>query len=272
MPSHATAAIRALPALGCVGDSTLQDMCAGSDKTYEILENILTEVMDLFPSPFIHVGGDEYFGVSWTKCPHCQKRLKEENLDSQDTERLRNLFAKCAGDKKKYLLYRYMMRRVCHFVVSKGRQPILWDAFRGKVSFPRAPSSSNGTLRVVTMLLHARLRRRIPPSRLHVRDTTCSFPPSRICTSTIRGPGDTCTTWSRPPQTFRPTRGAVFWVRMRLYGSGSPTSSTWNCFLACARWPKSGGHRKQTEKLRGFCEAIKGPSAASKGVGRSSNL
>ena len=136
MPSHATAAIRALPALGCVGDSTLQDMCAGSDKTYEILENILTEVMDLFPSPFIHVGGDEYFGVSWTKCPHCQKRLKEENLDSQDTERLRNLFAKCAGDKKKYLLYRYMMRRVCHFVVSKGRQPILWDDLSWQGQFP----------------------------------------------------------------------------------------------------------------------------------------
>ena len=96
----------------------------------------MDEVIALFPSPYIHVGGDEYFGRAWKLCPNCQKRIQDANLAAEDTAELRTLFAKCTGDNTKYLLYRDMMRRVCAMVVAKGRVPMIWDDLSWRGTFP----------------------------------------------------------------------------------------------------------------------------------------
>jgi hexosaminidase len=112
--------------------------CAANPKTLEIYQNILREVMDVFPAPYIHVGGDEYFGVAWAHCPECRKLIETENLRRQQTDELRRLFGnKCLGSSEKYLVYRYLMTRICDFVRSQGRQPVLWDDLSWRGRFPQ---------------------------------------------------------------------------------------------------------------------------------------
>jgi hexosaminidase len=108
--------------------------CVANPGAFEFYRNVLDEVMDLFGSPYVHLGGDEYFGLAWETCPDCRALLEKENLRQLDTPELRRLFASCLGSKEKYLLYRYWMARLCDHVRCKGRQPILWDdlAWRGK--------------------------------------------------------------------------------------------------------------------------------------------
>ena len=110
MPAHSEEVLTAYPELSCTHEPYKQaDFCVGNEKTYEFLENVLTEVMELFPSEYIHIGGDEAGKASWPTCPLCQKRMKEENL--ADVNELQS----------------YLIQRIEKFVNSKGRQIIGWD-------------------------------------------------------------------------------------------------------------------------------------------------
>ncbi|MHC4481748.1 MAG: beta-N-acetylhexosaminidase, partial [Planctomycetota bacterium] len=89
--------------------------CPGSEKTFEILEGILAEIMELFPSAYIHLGGDEWTGLPWKQCPRCKERIEREGFGKAEP-----------GSPDHQLVYRYFMRRMCRYVVSKGRKPTFW--------------------------------------------------------------------------------------------------------------------------------------------------
>ncbi len=120
MPGHATSALVSYPELGCTGGPYSTDVpggifadvfCAGNDGTFEFLENVLTEVLDLFPSKVIHIGGDEVpmDRVSWLKCEKCQARIKKEGL--KDVRELQS----------------YFVRRIEKFLNAHGRTLIGWE-------------------------------------------------------------------------------------------------------------------------------------------------
>lgn len=118
MPGHAMAALAAYPELGCTGGpyevqrgwGVFDDVfCAGNDSVFTVLEDVLTEVMGLFPSPYIHIGGDECPKERWKTCPKCQGRMKAEGL------------------KDEHELQSYFIQRIEKFVNSKGRKIIGWD-------------------------------------------------------------------------------------------------------------------------------------------------
>lgn len=118
MPGHATAALSAYPELSCTGGPFIipdhwgiqkEIFCAGNEQTFEFLENVLAEVADLFPSPIIHIGGDEAPKDRWKACAKCQKRIKDENL------------------KDEHELQSYFITRIEKFVNSKGKKIIGWD-------------------------------------------------------------------------------------------------------------------------------------------------
>ena len=101
MPGHATAALSAYPELSCTGGphevETLWGIhkevyCAGNEETFVFLENILREVSDIFPGPYIHIGGDECPKTRWKKCKKCQKRIADEGL--KDEHELQSYFIK----------------------------------------------------------------------------------------------------------------------------------------------------------------------------------
>ena len=117
MPGHAIAALAAYPEYSCTGGKfevgkiwgVYDDVFCPKDETFAFLENILTEVIALFPSEYMHIGGDECPKTRWKVCPHCQKRMKEENL------------------KDEHELQSYFIQRIEKFVNSKGRKIIGWD-------------------------------------------------------------------------------------------------------------------------------------------------
>ena len=114
MPGHSMEVNRAYPEMACetAEGKALPfswDLCAGREETYTFLETVLTEVIDLFPSEFIHIGGDEAVMKDWPRCVHCQRRMAAEGM----TE-----VAQLQG---------YMIRRMDAFVRSKGRRIIGWD-------------------------------------------------------------------------------------------------------------------------------------------------
>lgn len=120
MPGHASAALAAYPELGCgtnPGPYKVEEkwgvfpdiFCAGKDHTFDFLEDVLTEVIALFPSQNIHIGGDEAPKKIWKTCPYCQKRIKKEKLKSEEE------------------LQSYFIHRIEKFVNKKGRSIIGWD-------------------------------------------------------------------------------------------------------------------------------------------------
>ncbi|NOT51283.1 MAG: family 20 glycosylhydrolase, partial [Chitinophagaceae bacterium] len=136
MPGHASAAIAAYPELSCFpeepttkyfpknckwhGDSTGKQVqqtwgifddvfCAGQEKTFSFLEDVMDEVLALFPSKYIHVGGDECPKDNWKRCPGCQKRMKDNNL------------------KDEHQLQSYFIQRMEKYLNTKGRTLIGWD-------------------------------------------------------------------------------------------------------------------------------------------------
>jgi hexosaminidase len=119
MPAHSSEVFAAYPQYSCTGDTlpvrpggywpNVDIFCAGNDSTFTFLENILSEVCDLFPGPYIHIGGDEADKTNWEKCPKCQARIKKEGL--KDVEELQS----------------YFMRRIEKFLVSKHKRMIGWD-------------------------------------------------------------------------------------------------------------------------------------------------
>lgn len=118
MPGHALAALASYPELGCTGGpyevatrwGIFHDvMCAGKESTFEFLENVMAEVLELFPSEYIHIGGDECPKTKWKECPLCQQRIADEGL------------------KDEHELQSYFIQRMEKFLNSKGRILIGWD-------------------------------------------------------------------------------------------------------------------------------------------------
>lgn len=118
MPGHSIAALASYPYLGCTGGpyevgtrwGVYHDVyCAGNDSVFTFLENVLTEVMELFPSKYIHIGGDEVPKDRWHNCPKCQARIR--NLGLKDENELQS----------------YFIRRIEKFLNAHGRYIIGWD-------------------------------------------------------------------------------------------------------------------------------------------------
>lgn len=126
VPGHSGAALSAYPELSCENhqqatpNSTLWNgvvnmenvnlnYCAGQEETFIFLENVLTEVMELFPSKYIHIGGDEVEMSYWKKCDKCQKRMKDKNL------------------KDEHELQSYFIKRIAGFLEKNDRKLIGWD-------------------------------------------------------------------------------------------------------------------------------------------------
>ncbi|WP_212005519.1 family 20 glycosylhydrolase [Chitinophaga sp. HK235] len=118
MPGHALAALAAYPSLGCTGGpyktaefwGVFDDVfCAGKDSTFIFLQDVLDEVIALFPSTYIHIGGDECPKVKWKQCAACQQRMKAQHLPDEAA------------------LQSYFIRRISDYVRSKGRRIIGWD-------------------------------------------------------------------------------------------------------------------------------------------------
>lgn len=107
MPGHSRETVYAIPAVGC--KDTSDDLCPGKEATFRLLEDVLTEVMDLFPSEYIHIGGDEAGKRHWHDCPDCQRRMQEEGLNSVEE------------------LQSYLVRRIEKFLNAHGRRLIGWD-------------------------------------------------------------------------------------------------------------------------------------------------
>ena len=115
MPGHAGAALSAYPEFSCFGGPYDRDAgpmgicCPGNDATFAFLENVLAEVIDLFPGKYIHIGGDEVDKGNWKKCPKCQARIKQEGL------------------KNEHELQSYFVQRIEKFLNAQGRTLIGWD-------------------------------------------------------------------------------------------------------------------------------------------------
>ena len=109
MPSHSEEVLAAYPQLSCSGEPYKNsDFCVGNEETFTFLENVLTEVMELFPSEYIHIGGDEAGKSAWKTCPKCQKRMKDEHLANVDE------------------LQSYLIHRIEKFLNNHGRHLLGW--------------------------------------------------------------------------------------------------------------------------------------------------
>lgn len=122
MPAHSNAALAAYPLLACPvvnkyigvlpglgGMNADVIYCAGNDSVFTFLQDVLDEVLELFPSKYIHLGGDEARKTHWEACPLCQARMKQEKLENEEE------------------LQGYFMGRMARYVQSKGREVIGWD-------------------------------------------------------------------------------------------------------------------------------------------------
>ena len=110
MPAHSEEVLAAYPQLSCAGEPYKNaDFCIGNEETFTFLENVLTEVMALFPSEYIHIGGDEAGMAAWKTCPKCQKRMKDEHLSHVDE------------------LQSYLIHRIEKFLNDHGRRLLGWD-------------------------------------------------------------------------------------------------------------------------------------------------
>ena len=118
VPGHASAALASYPYLGCKGEGYVVPStwgvkadvyCAGNDSTFRFIEGVLSEVVELFPSEYIHIGGDECPKINWQQCPACQQRIKTEKLKNENE------------------LQSYFMQRAEKFLAGKGRKIVGWD-------------------------------------------------------------------------------------------------------------------------------------------------
>ena len=118
LPGHCVAALAAYPEYSCTGGpfevekdwGVFKDIyCAGNDSTFVFLENILDEIIELFPSKYIHIGGDETPKYRWENCKRCNKRIKDENLENT------------------HELQSYFIQRIEDYINSKGKKLIGWD-------------------------------------------------------------------------------------------------------------------------------------------------
>jgi len=121
MPGHSSATLAAYPELSCTGGPYTPNAkggvfagvyCAGKDETFEFLQNVLAEVLPLFPGKYIHIGGDEVPKANWQKCARCQARIEKEGL------------------KNEHGLQSYFIRRIEKFINAQGRSLIGWSEIR----------------------------------------------------------------------------------------------------------------------------------------------
>lgn len=124
LPGHMLAAVTAYPQYGCTGGPYevwtrwgISDdvLCVGKEETMKFLEDILSEVADLFPSEYIHIGGDECPKVRWETCPRCQAKIRELGLKDDEAH------------KAEHYLQSYVTARVEEFLATKGKKIIGWD-------------------------------------------------------------------------------------------------------------------------------------------------
>ena len=124
MPGHAISAIRAYPELSCTGERVNNfftwgtpdiSLCAGNDFVFEFMENVIKEVVELFPGEYLHIGGDECKKARWERCPRCQARIREEGIagDSQFT-----------AEQK---LQSYFIHRMEGVLLKYNRRLVGWD-------------------------------------------------------------------------------------------------------------------------------------------------
>lgn len=118
MPGHSQAALAAYPEFSCKGSDIQvandwgvfkEVYCAGNEATFQFLEGVLTEVMELFPSEYIHIGGDEAPKFRWEHCAKCQQRIQDEGLHDE------------------HELQSYFIQRIENFLNANGRKLIGWD-------------------------------------------------------------------------------------------------------------------------------------------------
>ena len=132
LPGHMQAALASYPWLGCTGGpyevwkrwGVSDDvLCAGNEETMLFVEDVLNEVMDIFPSPYIHIGGDECPKVRWKECPKCQAKIKELGIKADERFSAEDY------------LQSYVMNRMAKVVEARGRRIIGWDEIlEGNVS------------------------------------------------------------------------------------------------------------------------------------------
>lgn len=143
LPGHMLAALASYPELGCTGGpyevektwGVFDDiLCAGQEKTFTFLEDVLLEVIELFPSKLIHIGGDEAPKVRWEKCPRCQAKIKELGITGDEKH------------AKEFYLQSYVTERVEKFLNKHGRNIIGWDEIlEGKLAPNATVMSWRGT-------------------------------------------------------------------------------------------------------------------------------
>ncbi len=124
LPGHMLAAMSAYPELGCTGGPyatwtiwgiSKQVLCVGKESTFQFLEGVLSEVAELFPGEYIHIGGDECPKDEWKNCPECQAKIRELGL---------------VGDERfsaEQYLQNYVTKRIQDFLATKGKKVIGWD-------------------------------------------------------------------------------------------------------------------------------------------------
>ncbi len=143
LPGHMLAALAAYPELGCTGGPydvwgrwgiADEVLCAGKEETMVFLENVLAEVAELFPSEYVHIGGDECPKVEWEKCPHCQAKIKELGIKGDDNY------------NAEHYLQSYVMTRMTNFLEKLGKKIIGWDEIlEGEVAENAIVMSWRGT-------------------------------------------------------------------------------------------------------------------------------
>lgn len=118
IPGHVTAILAAYPKLSCketkvevaTGGGIYTDiLCPGKEETFQFLENLLDDLLELFPGKYFHIGGDETPKQNWKSCPHCQKRMEEEHLENA------------------HQLQGYFQNRIAAYLKTKGRTAIVWN-------------------------------------------------------------------------------------------------------------------------------------------------
>ena len=130
MPGHMLAALASYPELGCTGGpyqvghywGVYKDvLCVSNERVYQFVEDVLTEIMDIFPSEVIHIGGDETPTEKWLQCPKCQALQKQLPAPQQSAADFEPLTSKLSP------LQAHFTKRVFNFLTSKGRRALGWD-------------------------------------------------------------------------------------------------------------------------------------------------
>lgn len=244
MPGHSEEVTEACPELKCEGNSGAQgDVCPSSEATYAFFHNVLDEVMEVFPSPWIHIGGDEAGKDHWRQCPRCRRKAKLLGLRS-------------VGD-----LQGYLIQRIAAYMRLQGRQIIGWDEVLDD-SLPAHAPSLGDNVNVMVWRDHSAARRAmrrghnviLTPGEYYL-DRYQDAPPSLPYAGGSYMP--LCQLWARvKPQTFDdPTAaGHVLGVQGNLWTEYIDTPDYAELMLyprmlaiADAGWD---GHSRDYEPLR----------------------